>query len=59
MILHPKKVECVVEKSGFSDEQIAFALNQSGQGMKVEKVCRKRCKSDSKGDFCPMPNKRF
>jgi putative transposase len=39
--------EHVMKKSRFTEEQIAFAINQSELGTKVEEICRKMGISDA------------
>lgn len=47
MMNAPQAQEHVVKKSKFTDEQIAFALEQAEQGTRVEEVCRKMVISEA------------
>lgn len=47
MIFTLREGEHVVKKSGFTEDQIAFALKQAELGTKVDEICRKIGISDA------------
>ncbi len=47
MIFTPWEKEHAMKKSSFTEEQIAFAIKQSGLGTRVEEICRKMGISDA------------